>query len=146
MTHVPRGVVRIRARGPVGDRGPSPALLLVSGWMRVKMEMGERADRARTDASLAAEREKTDSELRAARLRADEKTRDAGDDGCGLLVERMRSDSSVASRDKFLAMVTHDLRGPLGAISVHATCLIEDISGDEGGWKIRQSAEAIKRW
>jgi len=47
--------------------------------------------------------------------------REATDDG--LLVERARADETVATRDTFLAMVSHDLRNLLGTIAMSSALL-----------------------
>jgi signal transduction histidine kinase len=55
--------------------------------------------------------------------------------------ERTLSDRSVASRDEFLAMVTHDVRGIIAAIGMSAEYLLA--LPDEGSARAR-SAEALR--
>jgi len=49
--------------------------------------------------------------------------REATDEG--LLVERAQADETVATRDEFLGMVSHDLRNMLGTIAVSAAILVK---------------------
>ena len=68
--------------------------------------------------------------------------REATDDG--LLVERARADKSVATRDEFLGVVSHDLRNILGAIAMSAAALIARSRGEADAEGARH-AERIQR-
>ncbi|MDB4989363.1 MAG: hypothetical protein JWN04_4541 [Myxococcaceae bacterium] len=54
--------------------------------------------------------------------------REATDEG--LLVERARADEVVATRDDFLAMVSHDLRSMLGGIALSASLLAKQAQAE----------------
>jgi len=70
--------------------------------------------------------------------------REATDEG--LLVERARADETVATRDEFLAIVSHDLRNMLGAVALSAgTLLHESTAAGEAGASTRSQAERIQR-
>jgi signal transduction histidine kinase len=89
--------------------------------LRSKIEAERRVD----DGSLSGERLAADERLRAEReehrralgdlLRLE---REATDEG--LLLERARADETVSTRDDFLGIVSHDLRGMLSGISLSA--------------------------
>jgi signal transduction histidine kinase len=113
------------------------------------------SDRARADAVLQAERAAADDRLRRER----EETRNAlaallpFERQCtdrDLLTERTRSDAAIASRDDFLAIVSHDLRNLLGGI-VSLTLSMKASETDEGkqilanGKRIRLYAARMNR-
>ncbi len=53
--------------------------------------------------------------------------------------------TSLTSRDEFLAIVSHDLRNPIGAVASYADLLIENPDGNQLGPKAKKYARAIKR-
>lgn len=71
--------------------------------------------------------------------------REATDDV--LMLERTRADEAVATRDDFLAIVSHDLRNMLGGIALSAEMLAEFLTrdGDHGAATLRH-AERIQRF
>jgi signal transduction histidine kinase len=72
-------------------------------------------EREQTDNNLLAERTRTDSEVHlASNLLSDE------------IAEHSKTKISLTTRDEFLAIVSHDLRNPIGAISICADMLLED--------------------
>jgi signal transduction histidine kinase len=86
----------------------------------------ERAEQARVLAALLPlEREKTDRYL---------------------LSERTRSDESLASRDDFLAMVSHDLRNLLSGIVLDATLVAERTPQSAEGRGVVDRMERIQRY
>lgn len=87
------------------------------------------AARASADEAVNEEREAADEKLAAERVDHERALtlllaleREETDDR--LHAERVGSDRAVASRDDFLAMVTHDVRGILGAIAMSAELMI----------------------
>jgi signal transduction histidine kinase len=71
--------------------------------------------------------------------------RAATDDG--LLVERARADEVVSTRDDFLGMVSHDLRGMLSGISLTAALLVKQSGAGSGNSAVTvKHAERIQRF
>ncbi len=62
-----------------------------------------------------------------------------------LLVERARSDDTVANRDDFLGMVSHDLRNLLQSVVWNATIIEERAGDDEIGKSQLVGAQQIQR-
>ncbi len=120
---------------------------------REKVEQGSEGSRAsvlaeqvKEDATIAQERTTADAQLaeeRAARKQALARLlvleREATDDD--LVIERARADEAVATRDDFLAMVSHDLRTLLGSVALHAAMIVRE----EPGEKLRKRAESVQR-
>jgi signal transduction histidine kinase len=108
-------------------------------------------ERAHEDAALHAERATADAALReerakrmralAALLHLEREETDTR-----LLLERVRSDEWLATRDQFLGMVSHDLRTLLGGIALQAALLKRDAAEDEVGKKTGQGLEKIQRF
>ena len=73
---------------------------------------------------LAAEREATDEDLTG---------------------ERAHADTVVATRDEFLATVSHDLRSLLGGLSLNAALLVADATDGPGGDRMRKHAATSAR-
>jgi signal transduction histidine kinase len=63
----------------------------------------------------------------------------------GLLRERERSDDAVASRDDFLAIVSHDVRGLLSGLTMSADLLLKLPAEGASGPRIHAAAERIRR-
>jgi signal transduction histidine kinase len=62
-----------------------------------------------------------------------------------LLMERVGSDRAVASRDDFLAIVSHDVRGILAGMAMSADLLMRTSPEGEAGERTRQEAKRIRR-
>jgi signal transduction histidine kinase len=108
-------------------------------------------ERAQEDAALHAERAAADTQLRderAARMRALAALLhlEREETDTRLLLERVRADEGLATRDQFLGMVSHDLRSLLGGIALHAASLKRNAADDEAGRKTRQGLEKIERF
>ena len=74
-------------------------------------------EREQTDKNLLVERTRTDSEVHlASNLLSDE------------IAEHSKTKISLTTRDEFLAIVSHDLRNPIGAISICTDMLLQDSS------------------
>jgi signal transduction histidine kinase len=89
-------------------------------------------EREETDKNLLRERKHTDSEaLRSSNLLSSE------------VSLHQATKAALTSRDEFLAIVSHDLRNPIGAILSYSELLLEDAprTAEEG----KQWAEVIKR-
>jgi signal transduction histidine kinase len=63
-----------------------------------------------------------------------------------LLLERDRADQSIASRDDFLGMVSHDLRNMLGGMAMSAVSLLNIPSDGEVRSAITKNAQRIQRY
>lgn len=83
-----------------------------------------RAERAEQVALLSTEREETDKDL------SDERT---------------RSDDALATRDAFLGVVSHDLRGMLSSVVAYASLIARDVSRADHVEQVRAHAMRIQR-
>lgn len=96
-------------------------------------------ERAAADEKLARER----AELDAAVTRLLTLEREETDER--LVTERDRADSVVASRDDFMAIVSHDVRGILGAIAMSAEVLANLPSDGPAAVRTQSEAQRIRR-
>jgi signal transduction histidine kinase len=107
-------------------------------------------ERAATDEAVAQERDAAAAHLHTERLKHQRALtallsleREATDEG--LVVERARADQVVATRDDFLGIVSHDLRGILGSIAMSAALIAQGAADrDEEGAR-KGHAERIQR-
>lgn len=91
-------------------------------------------ERKRTDANLLQERTQTDSEVeRASDLLSDEQT------------SHTKTKAELTTRDEFLAIVSHDLKNPIGAILSGAQILLDDETSGEMSKASKYLVELIKR-
>jgi signal transduction histidine kinase len=94
---------------------------------------------------LRDEREATDQDLAKERRHTDE----AVEHVAGLLDEERRHHAhaarSFATRNEFLSIVSHDLRGPLMSISGLASLIDQHAPDDDNGVRIRGWAERVRR-
>ena len=112
--------------------GMTPTLLAKERGIEDRVLREERADadavlkleRAEHVALLAIEREDTDQDL---------------------VRERERSDDALATRDEFLAIVSHDLRTLLNQVMGFAALITMEVSGHGALGQIEQDAERIQR-
>ena len=58
---------------------------------------------------------------------------------------REEAQRAAQGREDVLAIVTHDLRNPLGAVVVGAANLVRATTADEQGRRLRKHAETIQR-
>jgi signal transduction histidine kinase len=108
-------------------------------------------ERAQEDATLQSERAIADAQLKDER---EERERalaallhmERAETDIRLLTERERADESLATRDQFMGMVSHDLRSLLGGIALQAALLKRGAAEDEVGRKAVQTAEKIQRF
>jgi signal transduction histidine kinase len=130
----------------LADRDMTAAGVVGRARRAVEIERGTEddaiaAERVVADQLLQVERDEQQRAL-AALLRLE---REATDDG--LLVERAHADKALATRDDFLAIASHDLRGMLGGIALNAQALAKPTasSGDGAPASVKQ-AERIQRF
>ncbi len=91
-------------------------------------------ERRLTDDNLSTERIRTDAEVhRTSGLLSDE------------ISEHSKTRISLTTRDEFLAIVSHDLKNPIGVASLCAEMLLDDPVFRELGTKARDSIQLIKR-
>ena len=91
-----------------------------------------KGERAETDESLLAERNEVDDSVGEASQRLLQWKRAVG-----------VSKADAARRDEFLAMVSHDLRNPLGIIALDAEMIERLCPDDVGGRVLRQASREI---
>ncbi len=94
---------------------------------------------------LGQEREQTDKNLLAERSRADSEVHVASNLLSDEIAEHSKTKVSLTTRDEFLAIVSHDLKNPIGAISICADMLLEDSSYKEMNSQITHWIQFIKR-
>lgn len=109
-------LTRDRADGTAAPHAPAAEERLAEARARADATVSE--ERAAADDRLAAERLDHDRAL-SMLLHHERSTTDHR-----LLAERDGSDRAVASRDEFLAMVSHDVRGILGSLALSAELLL----------------------
>jgi signal transduction histidine kinase len=95
--------------------------------------------RSQEDAALLAQREERSRYL-ASFLAVEREATDAD-----LIRERDHSDSLVATRDEFLATVSHDMRNLLAGLGLNATLLFKDAPDGPDGDGVRRHAAASQR-
>jgi signal transduction histidine kinase len=93
-----------------------------------------RQDRQATDKDLASERRNTDEAVHHVQGMLAEERRDHADTARG-----------VATRNEFLSIVSHDLRGPLMTISGVAALMDQQAPADETGQRMREWADRVRR-
>jgi signal transduction histidine kinase len=97
--------------------------------------------RERSHADAALERQRTERKRYLADLLAVE--REATDQD--LIDEREDADSAIATRDDFLANVSHDLRSLLGGLSLNAGLMLKQAPEGAGGDTMRAHADRSQR-
>ncbi len=91
-------------------------------------------ERERTDKNLLNEREQTDSHVgRADSLLSEE------------IAEHSKTKTVLTTREDFLAIVSHDLKNPMGAVSSCAALLLADATPESMDAETRRWIEFIKR-
>jgi signal transduction histidine kinase len=117
-------------------------------------------ERTRTDAALGKERatkdalvnqfleqerEKTDENLSVERTRTDSEVQEHSILLSAEIAEHLKTKTSLTSRDEFLAIVSHDLKNPIGAASSCAEMLLEDAAYKGLDPEVRTWIQFIKR-
>lgn len=124
---------------------------------RAKTDQQTGRAQARVTDKVALARSKEDREVRDERADADDtvraeraehavlltKERDATDED--LIIERVRADSALATRDAFLAIVSHDLRNMLTSVMAFADLITRDAADESRATRIIPHAQAIRR-
>jgi len=115
------------------------------------------ADRGEAPAIVARQRVLEDRTLQQERAGADEAVRveraehvatlsvDRDDTDRDLLSERARSDNSLATRDEFLAVVSHDLMNLLNTIVLYARLVADEVLSDDHVVRVGAHARGIQR-
>jgi signal transduction histidine kinase len=95
---------------------------------RIEFAIDHERDSARETVSRLLERERdlTDKNLSHERMRTDTEVGDAITQLSDEVAEHCKTKVSLTSRDEFLAIVSHDLRNPMGAVSSCANMLLDD--------------------
>ncbi len=121
-------VARERAGATLGEARDRADQKMESAGATTAVVQGVARERKAEDKAVTDERGVADERLRVERLEQQralsallELEREATDDG--LVVERAHADETVATRDEFLGLVSHDLRNLLGIISGSAQML-----------------------
>lgn len=133
------------------ERSAADALVEGHGDLRVSVvELVEEArhrERKHTDAIVKEERRRVDvavEQERAEFLAATERlAAERAETDAQLRTERAKTDEVVGRRDAFLAMVSHDLRNPLGVMAFKAQQIAKAMPDDAAGQKARRWAEDI---
>jgi signal transduction histidine kinase len=131
---------RVKADQLLGLRRERPLERSVIDAQRSQEDAAMREDRTTADDTLAQER----SARRRAMATLLALERDQTDDH--LLLERDRADQSIASRDDFLGMVSHDLRNLLGGMAMSAVSLMNIPADGETRNAISANAQRIQRY
>jgi signal transduction histidine kinase len=117
--------------------------LIVQELKQVESKLGEQLREERQ--ALQQDRQTTDEDLANERRFTD----DAVEHVQGLLAEERRNHAhtarGVATRNEFLSIVSHDLRGPLTTISSVAELMEQRAPTDETGERMRAWAERVRR-
>ena len=106
---------------------------------RTREDAALHQERASADVKLASERRAVSRSLKNV-LDAERSQTDETLDG-----ERFCSDEVIAARDDFLRMVSHDLRGLLGALSMASELVAKALPDSPDGRKARQHAVTSER-
>jgi signal transduction histidine kinase len=102
---------------------------------RVAEDATVRRERADADESLRTERTERAASMEVERAETDK----------DLSHERARSDHSVAARDEFLGVVSHDLRNMLGAMVSFAALITKEGAGENRREQVLAYAQRIQR-
>ena len=117
--------------------------LIVQELKQVESNLGQELRQERQ--ALRQERQATDEDLANERRNTD----DAVEHVQGLLAEERREHAhtarGVATRNEFLGIVSHDLRGPLMTISGVAALMDQQAATDETGQRTRAWADRVRR-
>jgi signal transduction histidine kinase len=114
------------------QNAPSPKI--VEGERAIEDQV-LRAERKKADETVRVERAEHATELATERSATDE----------DLSRERARSDDAVATRDEFLAIVSHDLRNMLGAVAGFAALIEKEELEENHTQKVLAHAQRIHR-
>jgi signal transduction histidine kinase len=130
--------VRATARAESDRRAPSSLAPRSSGTVA--------AERSVEDRTLLAERGEADDALRAERAgRADGLATERAETDKDLSRERIRADESVATRDEFLGIVSHDLRNMVSGVLGFAVLIETEAMRDDQAARVVGYAQAIQR-
>ncbi len=94
---------------------------------------------------LVQEREQTDKNLQVERNRTDSEVHNTTSLLSTEIEEHSKTKVSLTTRDEFLAIVSHDLRNPMGTIAMCAQMLLKNFDKNENSADVKKWAELIKR-
>lgn len=144
-------LARARAEGVLSAARERTDRDLVSGGGHSDVAQQLEAERVDEDRAVAKERATADEclqEEREARRRLLSSLLDAEREATDerLLIERARADHTVSTRDEFLGMVSHDLRGLLGGLATGGAQLTKHaIRQGEAGAELLRQADRMQR-
>jgi signal transduction histidine kinase len=98
-----------------------------------------------TKQTIDKERKKTDRNLSVERIRADSEVEHSSELFLKEALEHSKTKILLTTRDEFLAIVSHDLRSPIGVAYSYASLLLDDAARCGMDSEIREGLEAIKR-
>lgn len=108
--------------------------------------IAEQRQRSLEDQTLQKERAGADEAVRAERAeQVAVLSRERHETDRDLFSERARSDDSLATRDEFLALVSHDLLNLLNTIVLYARLVTEEVLRDDHIERVTQHARRIQR-
>lgn len=110
---------------------------------RTKLHKNRTPEEMTADNSLSAQRKLDDAQTKSDRFMMDAALAKERILMTNELSSHQATKAALTSRDEFLAIVSHDLRNPIGAILSYAELLLEESSRDDG--EAKQWAEVIKR-
>lgn len=131
---------REKADDHLEETNAPPATVDALAEERAAEDLAVREERAAADASL--ERERLESNLALAKLLPLERVKTDR----YLLTERVRSDESLANRDDFLGIVSHDLRNLLGGIVTSASLMAKEADAASQGKQVLVGTARIQRY
>jgi signal transduction histidine kinase len=139
---------RVADERQVADESLQEERALLDGLLdeeRLRSDETLDAERHARRLLLAAQRRRTDRQLLGER----EDTDRAVENALTMLIEehvrRARAEDRIASRDEFLAIVSHDLRSPLDVIVINAALLSRHAPADESGARLKRWAGNIAK-
>ncbi len=110
--------------------------------LAAKKELAEKNSQIET---LLSQREETDKNLHSERVKTDLQASKAAVKLRDEKLDHLETKAQLTSRDEFLAIVSHDLRNPIGAIFSSAEILLADLESLSSPEKSRTWLDRIKR-
>jgi signal transduction histidine kinase len=112
---------------------------------RLRADSAVELERSRVDRALGQERESHGAAAKLILSQMDTQVGDAKSRLSDEIVQHSKTKVSLTTRDEFLAIVSHDLRNPMGAISSCAEMLLEEPTAGRMDAETKQWIEFIKR-
>lgn len=134
-----RFLAKVRDQHDLDLAEATPEARAAAAWERESGDRAAAASRAAARTELEVERARRNVAI-AHVLELERENTDRA-----LAAEREWTDRSIAARDDILGVVSHDLRGLLGAVSVNAALIAAAAPMDESGRALVVGAAAIER-